>query len=401
MWREGARRLLDKGQILVLALGHAVVDGYAAFLAPLWPLLMSRFDLSLRMVGLLISALSLSGSMMQPVYGYISDRMGRRTLLMVGPVVAGVFTGIIGLTSHRMVFVVFILLASIGINAYHPQAVSMTGRIKGRRKAFYMALFINIGGIGYGLGPMIATTFVGAYGLERLFYLSVPGLLMAWLLYRWAPPALEVDTRLSIKADLKDTFRTGWRALGRLYLIASVRAAVSIGFMNFLPLFFKERSLSLIQGGRLISVFLLAGAAGGLVGGYLSDYVDRRRFLMGSLAVSSPLFLLVLSAAGHRFFPLLLFTVGFVYASSFPANVVMAQETASRNVSTVSAFVMGFAWGTGGLIAGLFSSIAEAYSLLAALQGLAFLPLVAAGLAFRLSRETEVAREQRLECKEV
>jgi len=138
-----------------------------------------------------------------------------------------------------------------------------------------------------------------------------------------------------------------------------------------------------------------------LVGGYLSDYVDRRRFLMGSLAVSSPLFLLVLSAAGHRFFPLLLFTVGFVYASSFPANVVMAQETASRNVSTVSAFVMGFAWGTGGLIAGLFSSIAEAYSLLAALQGLAFLPLVAAGLAFRLSRETEVAREQRLECKEV
>lgn len=401
MWREGSRRLLDKAQILVLSLGHAVVDGYGSFLAPLWPLLMSRFGLSLRMVGLLISAMSISGSMMQPVYGYISDRMGRRTLLMAGPILAGIFMGGIGLTPYRMVFVLFILLSSIGINAYHPQAVSMTSRISGRRKAFYMALFLNIGGIGYGLGPTIVTTFVESYGLERMFYLSVPGLLIAVLLYRFAPPALKADTRLSIGADLKDTFRTGWRALFMLYLIASVRAAASIGFMNFLSLFFKERGLSLTQGGHLISVFLLAGAPGGLVGGYLSDHVDRRRFLMGSLAVSTPLFLLALSAAGHRFFPLLLFVTGFVYTSSFPANVVMAQETASRNVSTVSAFVMGFAWGSGGLIAALFSSIAEAYSVLTALQGLAFLPLVAAGLAFTFPRKTAAMREQRLELKDI
>ena len=140
----------------MLPSGHATVDAYAAFLAPLWPLLMPRFDLSVSAVGILISVVGLSGTMVQPLYGFIADRIGRRIFLIWGPILAAMFMSMIAWALNRAVFVGYLLLTHAGINAYHPQATAAVSRIGQQHKGLAVGLFMNIGAVGFALGPLIA-----------------------------------------------------------------------------------------------------------------------------------------------------------------------------------------------------------------------------------------------------
>src|SRR5512139_2398534 len=79
------------------ALGHFINDLYPAFLPPLLPLLVAKFPLSFTRATLLAAPLSFSASLTQPVFGYLSDRMGGRKMLIYGPVVGAVSLSCIGL----------------------------------------------------------------------------------------------------------------------------------------------------------------------------------------------------------------------------------------------------------------------------------------------------------------
>ena len=79
----------DRRRLALLALGHAVTDSYgASFLSPIFPLLAARLGLNMAMVGSLPMVMGLSGSLGQPVLGYLSDRRSRLCLVALGPAVA-------------------------------------------------------------------------------------------------------------------------------------------------------------------------------------------------------------------------------------------------------------------------------------------------------------------------
>ena len=149
--KERWKNFPNKGPLLALSCGHATVDSYAAFLASLLPLLRTRFDLSLAAVGVLIFVVGF-GAVAQPLYGFIADRSERRTFLIWGPVLAAVFTCMIGWAPNRAVFVACLIMAHVGINAYHPQAAATVSRIGGARRGLAMGLFMNSGAVGFALG---------------------------------------------------------------------------------------------------------------------------------------------------------------------------------------------------------------------------------------------------------
>ena len=91
-------------------------------------------------------------------------------------------------------------------------------------------------------------------------------------------------------------------------------------------------------------------------------------FMLESLAAR----LAVLSAA---FFVLLL---------SNPLTIVLAQSWVPKHRSTVSALLMGFAWGVGGMLAPLFGGVADIYGLGPALAAVGSLPQLGAMLAWML-----------------
>ena len=89
-----------KNGALALALfstGHLCADMYSGALGGLQPLLVSRFGMSLADAGLLGGMLVFSSSLMQPAYGYLSDRLRTRLFAALGPALAGIFISSLGL----------------------------------------------------------------------------------------------------------------------------------------------------------------------------------------------------------------------------------------------------------------------------------------------------------------
>ncbi len=60
--------------LLILSLGHLVVDIYQGALPAVLPFLKDRFGLSYAMTGLILMASNFTSSILQPVFGYVSDK---------------------------------------------------------------------------------------------------------------------------------------------------------------------------------------------------------------------------------------------------------------------------------------------------------------------------------------
>ncbi|MEO8076223.1 MAG: hypothetical protein ABI818_07840, partial [Acidobacteriota bacterium] len=85
---------------------------------------------------------------------------------------------------------------------------------------------------------------------------------------------------------------------------------------------------------------------------------------------------------------------GLFLQSTLPVNVTFGQAIAPVNVATVSSLMMGFGWGTGGMIVPLVGLIADRIGIEHTLVALSFIPLAAAACALPLPKRARPAFTQ-------
>ncbi len=78
--------------------------------------------------------------------------------------------------------------------------------------------------------------------------------------------------------------------------------------------------------------------------------------------------------------------------TAIPISVVMAQRLVPGGASTVSALMMGFAWGAGALLTPLAGVLSEHFGYFQALSLLSLLPLISATLLWLYPKDELVAR---------
>jgi FSR family fosmidomycin resistance protein-like MFS transporter len=337
---------------LALALfstGHFCADLYSGALGGLQPLLVARFGMSLADAGVLGGTLVFSSSVMQPAYGYLSDRLRTRLFAALGPAVAGVFISSLGLAPAYGWLLLMVALGGTGIAAFHPQAT--TGAVAGvtRNRAGAMALFVSSGTLGYALGPTFFSLVAGRLGLGRIGWAAIPGLAISALTL----------ALLRAPSDESRERRAGfdWRALSgvggplaTLYALVFIRSIIQITYAQFIPLYLhRERGYSVEAASFTLSMYLTFAALGGLIGGHLADRFGGPLVITISMIGSVPFLALFYLAHGWLSVAGLL-AGGLILLFTIPVNVVMAQELAPSQAGTVSALMMGFAWGMAGII---------------------------------------------------
>ena len=117
------------------------------------------------------------------------------------------------------------------------------------------------------------------------------------------------------------------------------------------------------------------GKEGTILGGPLGDRIGRKRGIWFSILGAAPFSLLVPYAnlAGTV---ALTFLAGMILASAFSAIVVYAQELLPGRVGMVSGLIFGFAFGVGGMGAGLLGQLADHYGIETVYRLCAWLPLL-------------------------
>jgi FSR family fosmidomycin resistance protein-like MFS transporter len=381
--------LSDSVQLATLSAGHAVTDTYGqSLLAPIFPILRERLGLSLDQIGALPMVMGLSASLGQPLIGYVTDRWPKIPAVALGPALAAVFVGMLGFAPSYMALALLLFFAGLGIGAFHPQGASLATRAaRGRGQA--MSAFTIGGNLGFGIAPLLGSWYFRWFGLERFYLASIPGVVFAALMMT----LLRFPERQSAAgsgAARLDHARTGNPyALALLTGTVVVRSAVLIAISTFLAFLLRDRlpGSGETEAGIAVSVFLLANALSGFVGGYLTDRFGRSGIMLGSLAVAPLLLTLALQLPGFWIVGGLALG-GFVLMLPHPANVIMAQEYMPGNAGVAASMITGLAWGVGQFLCWPLGALAEHVGLEPALCLIFWLPwlgVIPLALLFRQS----------------
>jgi len=137
--------------VAALAIAHGANDLYMGSLPALLPLSVARLGLSLTSAGALVSVVNLVSQLPQPVLGHCADRVGRRAMVILGPVVTTLAMASLGLMGSYHLLLIALICGSMGNAAFHPQGAALTGKIAARSRASgaAMAVFTAGGNIGY------------------------------------------------------------------------------------------------------------------------------------------------------------------------------------------------------------------------------------------------------------
>ncbi len=373
--------------LVLLSCGHFFIDLYSGALGALQPLLVEKHGLSLTQVGILGGLLVFSSSVMQPAYGYLSDRFHTRLFTVLAPAVAGVFISSLGVAPAYRWLAVMVLLGGAGIASFHPQASSRaTFGVEETRRGRAMAVFISSGALGMAIGPTFFSVVTGRLGLDHMYWAAVPGIVISTVLFLSLPAAPVMTPRSRTRFDLAP-LRAVWKPLTTLYFLVFIRSILQVTFAQFLPLYLHlEKGYSVQNANYALSAYLAAGAAGGFLGGHLSDRFGGRFVILVSMIASVP-FLLAFFLMRGPVSLLGLIVGGLILLFTIPVNVVMAQELAPGQAGTVSALMMGFAWGTAGVVfIPLTGWASDLLSLQTVMTSLTLFPVIGFFLTWKLPR---------------
>src|SRR5216684_148891 len=139
--------------LILFCCGHFFIDLYSIALGVLQPLLLVQFGLSLTQAGVLGGMLVFSSSIMQPLYGYLSDRFHTYLFTALAPAVAAIFISSLGLASNYWMLLAMVWMGGAGIASFHPQATANATLGIQRNRGRAMAIFISAGTLGLAIGP--------------------------------------------------------------------------------------------------------------------------------------------------------------------------------------------------------------------------------------------------------
>ena len=275
------RAELDRGGIAALSGGHGAVDFASGAVPALLPFLAERFDLSYTLTALLMLSATVSSSLVQPLFGLLSDRRGAMWLLPAGVLVAGAGIALAGVAPSYGLALAAVFVAGLGIAAYHPEGAKFASYASGQRRASGMSLF-NVGGnTGYALGPIIITPIVLWLGLTGTLVAALPVLVVGMAIILVLPYLRDLRPTAASRAVAGEDRP---RAMAVLIGVILLRTTTWFGLITFVPLWVVSLGHSKADGNRLLSLMLVAGVAGALVLGPVADRVGLRRTLLATTA---------------------------------------------------------------------------------------------------------------------
>ena len=378
----------------ILSLAHMLNDLYNNYLPQMLPFLVAATPgFTATKAAILVSAFSITSSLVQPIFGYYLDRKGKRWLVHVGTLWMAVLLSLTGMVQNYGVLVLLAGLAGLGTAAFHPQASTMVNRFSGEHKAVLLSAFVAFGNIGFALSPLLLVPLFQAYGLRATLVTAIPGILVAVLLFFFAPRDQGVPGGAPAFGEVWHSLRSAAREIVAIVSVIAIRSLAYTGMLTMLPLYFKAQNFSNIAASHLVTLMLFAGAAGGILGGFISDAYGRKRLIVGSLILSTLLFLAFFYTQGavSTFF---LALAGATLLSNFSVTVVAAQEAIPNNKALAAGLTMGFAGGVGGLAVILVGRIGDMWGLHAAINVLFLLPLMA-GLIGLTMKSRPASRSER------
>jgi len=377
----------NKKALAILSAGHLVTDINQGALPALLPFFKEALNLSYTMSGVILLSANLTSSIIQPAFGHLSDRRPQGWLLPLAPFIACLGLSITGFISSYSLLLICVVVIGIGTASFHPEGFKTAYFFTGDKKATGMSIFAVGGNLGIAIGPILALTLVTSFGIKGILGMIVPGILIAIvLLFNMSMLTTPVESahKEAMKEVKTPLSKNQKMSFFLLVSIATMRAWTQFGLLTYIPFYYiNYLKGNPLYAGKLVSTYLMAGAVGTLIGAPLADRWGHKKFLLITLALSSPLLLLSYYGSGLITFVFLGIS-GMVLISTFALTTVMAQALLPQHLGMASGMMVGFTMSAGGLGVTLLGIIADTWGVPMALKTIFILPLIGLGLSLLL-----------------
>ncbi len=332
------------GLLKISAADFIVRTAYQMGKTPLLPLFAASLGANATILGLIVSVSTLTGMLLKPIFGFLSDRWGRWIWLLTGTLLFAGIPFLYPWVTTPEELLILRLIHGLATAIYGPVTIAWVieqGHQQGnfaRNRAERLGWFGMARSGGYLLGPTIAAALLLVFEPSTVFtligLLSSTALLPVLLLKKTAPAKIPCFT---LGQQTKSAFQAGIKTT-ELWLAGSLECVIYLGIYatkTFLPLYALESGISILWVGLFFSAQELIHLIGRPFGGRLSDR-------LGYLPVAASGMLLAAISLGllplaNNPLSLLILAIGFGLSQAliFPSTLALyAEKMDTRHTGT-------------------------------------------------------------------
>ncbi len=349
--------------LLTLAFGLVGLDRFAINF--MFPAVMKDLNLTYQDLGNLSSVLAIAWGVASIYAGSLSDRLGRRKVLIPTVLIFSAMSGFSGLATGIGSLLVLRIVMGAAEGAFMPASIAATIEAsKPSRRGFDFGVQQNgLPLIGLAAGPIIVTQILEATGSWRMGFVlvAVPGFILALLMYLVLRDTQGTAGAAEPVAAAADGDKASWRralairnvmlaCLVLLFMSAALNVLIAMT-PSYLVNYLK------IETGQM-GFIVSASGFGALIGGTtlpaLSDRLGRKPIMLAcSLVAAAALWgFMTLPANPLMLFLLLAISTGVAFSVIFINNGPLTVESAPAAIaSTAVGLVVGIGEIVGGGIA--------------------------------------------------
>ena len=388
--------------LLAIGLGLVGLDRY--IIMPLFPVIAEDLGLNYQDLGLISAAIAVTWGIASIFGGRISDKIGRRQILIPAVIAFSLFSGLSGMATG--LFSLVIIRAGMGIfeGAFVPTSIasvteashpSRIGRNVGIQQ---MALPL----LGMAIAPILATQLLDYLPSWHWIFvvISIPGLILAYFMYRHLRNTNTSSTESNTQADgAKNSKGAKWSDLLK-YRAVMINAAVMalllsslIPLAAFMPNYLTDfLKIDLKTMGFVMAVTGLGGIFGMVIIPALSDRIGRKKVMIVSLFLSIiMLYLLINTGANITQLVIIFFLFYFFLTGStiLILGPLTTQAVPAALTSTAVGLVIGVSEILGGAAAPFIAGIIAQTQGIQNVLWLAFISLIIGSIGALFIKDTK------------
>lgn len=367
--------------LLAVSFAHLLNDLIQGVIPSVYPLLKEEHQLSFSQIGMITFVYQIAASIFQPVVGSFTDKNPIPYSQIIGMTFSIAGMALFAYAPSYALILCAVFLVGIGSSIFHPESSRVAYMASGGKRSMAQSIFQIGGNAGTALAPIIVAYLVLPKGQSSIAWFCAIGLIgqvVSFYIGNWYSRRLKNRAENALNAikipDLSEARVVSTVIILMLLIISKYFYIASI--TNYFQFYTMEKfGITEIQAQVYLFYFLIAVAAGTLLGGLFGDRFGRKYVIWFSVLGVAP-FSLLLPYVDYTMTGVLVVIIGLILSSAFPAIIVYAQELLPKKLGMVSGLFYGFAFGMGGLGSALLGWQADHTSIEFIYHICSYLPLI-------------------------
>jgi FSR family fosmidomycin resistance protein-like MFS transporter len=379
----------------LLTFAHICTDISQGALPAMLPFLIMYHNLSYTEAATIVLASSIISSVIQPLFGWLGDRLDRPWFMSVGILMAGCGVAFIGFTENYWLMLASASVCGVGVALFHPEGGKLANVVAGSEKGTGIANFSVGGNIGFALGPVLVTFALSLFGMRGTALFLIPATLMALILLGQTKAYTafgkqEIERRQNEgEGDAQDD----WPGFIKVTSVNFLRSIVGTGLMVFIPLYWVAvLGQSQELGALMLTFYSGLGAVAIFFGGRIADKIGFKRIIVLSFCIACPLLILFVFTTNLVVATILILLVSMSLSIAHSPVVALGQAYLPNRLGLASGISLGVVVSIGGMTSPIIGAVGDRWGLSVSMGVICGVALVAAALSLPVLRHRDAAK---------